>query len=238
MKSFMTTSAAAITLLASSTALAANLSIPMAFEYLALDGKEINTNMFTHKSDLELTQGTHKIAIRYHDMVEDDFSDAQTFYKSAPFIVTLEVDGDYEYQLRTPSGDYAKNPKSYVKKPQVIIKRSDKGNVNYSVQLTDLKEDSFVANLFNGGKNDNFDELSVQATSSSAAKAQAAMKPAPKAVTPVAAATVVTTATVAPAKEVAPAQTGSQAEQMLQYWWLQADEETRKEFMSWAIKQL
>ncbi|WP_252345994.1 DUF2057 family protein, partial [Shewanella indica] len=28
------------------------------------------------------------------------------------------------------------------------------------------------------------------------------------------------------------------AQQMLQYWWLQADEATRKEFMSWAIKQL
>ena len=32
--------------------------------------------------------------------------------------------------------------------------------------------------------------------------------------------------------------TPAQAEQMLQYWWLQADDKTRKEFMGWAIKQL
>ncbi|MCT7948075.1 DUF2057 domain-containing protein [Shewanella sp. SW36] len=219
-----------LVLLGSASAFAADLNIPMSFEYLALDGKKVESSVFNHKSSLELTPGTHKIAIRYHEMVEDDFSDSQTFVKSAPFIVTLDVDGDYQYYLQAAEGKVVKKPKVYAQNPQIKLTRSDKGNVNYQVVNTNLEEESFVSRLFSG--NQAVDVSGTAAAATGAAGAVVAVAPAP----------VATSATVSATSLTAPVDTSkataANPQQMLQYWWLQADEKTRKEFMSWAISQL
>ncbi|MDT3321525.1 DUF2057 domain-containing protein [Shewanella sp. SP1S2-4] len=219
-----------LVLLGSASAFAAELNIPMSFEYLALDGKKVESSVFNHKSSLELTPGTHKIAIRYHEMVEDDFSDSQTFVKSAPFIVTLDVDGDYQYYLQAAEGKVIKKPKVYAQNPQIKLTRSDKGNVNFQVVNTNLEEESFVSRLFSG--NQAVDVSGTAAAATGAAGAVVAVAPAP----------VATSATVSATSLTAPVDTSkataANPQQMLQYWWLQADEKTRKEFMSWAISQL
>ena len=219
-----------LVLLGSASAFAADLNIPMSFEYLALDGKKVESSVFNHKSSLELTPGTHKIAIRYHEMVEDDFSDSQTFVKSAPFIVTLDVDGDYQYYLQAAEGKVVKKPKVYAQNPQIKLTRSDKGNVNFQVVNTNLEEESFVSRLFSG--NQAVDVSGTAAAATGAAGAVVAVAPAP----------VTTSATVSATSLTAPLDTSkataANPQQMLQYWWLQADEKTRKEFMSWAISQL
>ena len=219
-----------LVLLGSASAFAADLNIPMSFEYLALDGKKVESSVFNHKSSLELTPGTHKIAIRYHEMVEDDFSDSQTFVKSAPFIVTLDVDGDYQYYLQAAEGKVIKKPKVYAQNPQIKLTRSDKGNVNFQVVNTNLEEESFVSRLFSG--NQAVDVSGTAAAATGAAGAVVAVAPAP----------VATSATVSATSLTAPVDTSkataANPQQMLQYWWLQADEKTRKEFMSWAISQL
>ncbi|WP_153915490.1 DUF2057 domain-containing protein [Shewanella sp. TC10] len=237
MKFSLPLSAALLALVTSSSAMAANLTIPMSFEYLALDGKEIDTNMFTHKTNLDLENGNHKIAIRYHDMIDDDFSDSQSFIKSSPFIIDITVDGDHEYLLKPIDGEFVKKPKTFAKDPQVVISRKDNGSVNYTVTQTNYQESSFISNLFSGNKGEDIDALSASATDSNT-----------KAMPVAAVATSATVAATAPASPKAkmpatadvPAgeQSSTHPEQMLQYWWLQADEETRKEFMSWAIKQL
>lgn len=241
MKFTLPLSATLLALVTSTSVMAANLSIPMSFEYLALDGKEIETNMFTHKTDLELSNGSHKIAIRYSDMVEDDFSDSQSFVKSAPFIVTINIDGDYEYQLKPADGDYVKKPKAFAKQPQVIISREDSGKVDYQVKQTDFEESSFISNLFSGNKSTDIDELAASATGSGSTVVPAAVATsATVAATSAAPAAIPATMTTknAETKVSTAAQTATNPEQMLQYWWSQADEKTRKEFMSWAIQQL
>ena len=219
-----------LVLLGSASAFAADLNIPMSFEYLALDGKKVESSVFNHKSSLELTPGTHKIAIRYHEMVEDDFSDSQTFVKSAPFIVTLDVDGDYQYYLQAAEGKVVKKPKVYAQNPQIKLTRGDKGEVNFQVVNTNLEEESFVSRLFSG--NQAVDVSGTAAAATGAAGAVVAVAPAP----------VATSATVSATSLTAPVgtskATAANPQQMLQYWWLQADEKTRKEFMSWAISQL
>lgn len=231
MKSLMPITAI-IALLGSSSALAANLNIPMSFEYLAVDGKKIDTSLFNHKADLELNNGTHKIAIRYHDMVQDDFSDSESFIKSSPFIVTLDVDGDFDYTLQPADGGIVKHPKSFAKSPEVVITRDDKGTVSYTIEQTDFTEDSFVTSLFGTGNGQDITTATKSATvgAATASKVTASTPTAPVSkAAPVAA----TNAPVASADS-----NPAHAEQMLQYWWLHADEATRKEFMSWAIKQL
>ncbi|MCS6153938.1 DUF2057 domain-containing protein [Shewanella baltica] len=219
-----------LVLLGSASAFAADLNIPMSFEYLALDGKKVESSVFNHKSSLELTPGTHKIAIRYHEMVEDDFSDSQTFVKSAPFIVTLDVDGDYQYYLQAAEGKVVKKPKVYAQNPQIKLTRGDKGDVNFQVVNTNLEEESFVSRLFSG--NQAVDVSGTAAAATGTAGAVVAVAPAP----------VATSATVSATSLTAPVDTSkataANPQQMLQYWWLQADEKTRKEFMSWAISQL
>ena len=230
MKSVMPITAL-IALLGASSAMAANLTIPMAFEYLALDGQKVESSMFNHKSDISLDNGTHKIAIRYHDMVQDDFSDSESFIKSSPFIITLAVDGNYDYQLIPAEGEVIKHPKTFAKAPQVVITRKDGGNVNYKVAQTDITEDSFVSKLFGGNSGQDIDVAAVAATSSAAVVATRTPTP-----------TITPTSSVKPATLPAtlPGNTSDadHAQQMLQYWWLHADEKTRKEFMSWAIQQL
>lgn len=230
MKSVMPITAL-IALLGASSAMAANLTIPMAFEYLALDGKQVESSVFNHKSDLNLDNGTHKIAIRYHDMVQDDFSDSESFIKSSPFIVTLAVDGDHDYQLMPAEGEVIKRPKTFAKSPQVVITRKDGGNVNYKVAQTDIKEDSFVSKLFGGNDGQDIDVAAAAATSTVAVTANNAHATAVTPTSSVEAATL-------PATLPVNASDADHAQQMLQYWWLHADDKTRKEFMSWAIQQL
>lgn len=224
----ITTVSALFALICSSSAFAANLKIPMAFEYLALDGTQIETNHFTHKADLSLSSGTHKIAIRYSDTYDDQLSDSPNFVKSSPFIVTLDVaqNGNYELQPASKIID----PKAYAKAPKVVLKSTDGSNVDYRVQQTNIQENSFMSRLFNlGGQRPEVDV---------AAAAVTAGKPVPQPVKPKQV-TQVEAMTAAPATtEANSALPQNQSAQMLQYWWQQADEKTRKEFMSWAIKQL
>ncbi|GIU08210.1 MULTISPECIES: DUF2057 domain-containing protein [unclassified Shewanella] len=226
---------ALLALCGSSAAFAADFNIPMSFEYIAVDGQEVKTSLFNHKSEIELEKGTHKIAIRYNDLVEDDFSDSETNVKSNAFIVTIDVDGDYSYQLKPADGEFVKNPKSFAKSPQVVITREDKGTVNYKVTQTNITEESFVSRLFSGNDATDVDAAAAVATGAAVASVPTAPVSKPS---PAAAATMPAVAATSPTAPATSAEDAAKAEQMLQYWWLHADEQTRKEFMSWAIKQL
>ena len=226
---------ALLALCASSAAFAADFNIPMSFEYIAVDGKEIKTSLFSHTSEIELDKGTHKIAIRYNDLVEDDFSDSETNVKSKAFIVTINVDGDYSYQLSPADGEFVKKPKSFAKSPQVVVTREDKGEVSYKVTQTNITEESFVSRLFSGNDATDVDAEAAVATGAAVATASTPTAPVSKP-SPAAAATM--PAIAAETAPVTSTDDAAKAEQMLQYWWLHADEKTRKEFMSWAIKQL
>lgn len=229
---------ALLALVGSTSVFAANLTIPMSFEYLALDGQKVQSSVFNHKADLSLTNGTHKIAIRYSDMIEDDFSDSQSFVKSTPFILTIDVDGDHQYQLRPIDGEFVRKPKEFAKNPQIVISRKDKGTVSYQVTQTNIQEESFMSRLFTGNSNANAEKNIVAVTSSNPTVAAAAVAPSVAANNTQTSAVIQATQTTQVAPKATPSQPDARAEQMLQYWWLQADEQTRKEFMSWAIKQL
>lgn len=241
-------------LLGSSVLSAAELHIPMAFEYLALDGRKVERSMVMHKSELELTPGYHEIAMRYNDMVELDMPDTPENVKSNAFIITLDVSGDADYYLKPAGGDVIRNPQEFAEAPSVVITREDGSPVDYRLTLTDIKQREFDTHLY--GKT-----LSPEAQAQAAAAAAAASStqlvpqassrpvdpmssaavesnPGPSAATM---AEVDVTASSAAAAAVEPDQdTGRTATpgEMLQLWWQRADEQTRKEFLGWAIKQL
>ncbi|MBV7315950.1 DUF2057 domain-containing protein [Shewanella sp. NIFS-20-20] len=233
MKYLMPTTALA-SLFFAANAMASSLEIPLNFEYLALDGKEISTNSFKHQAQLELDAGTRKIAIRFHDMVQDQFSDSQSFVKSSPFIITLDVLQDTNYQLAPATALAQKDPQQYAQSPAITITSNNHSAVDYQYVLTSFEEPSFFNRLFSGGQSSNTANDIAAATSITTSAAIEASEPQVSTYqTTVAAQTTAASA----ASKPAPAES-ARAEQMLQYWWLQADEQTRKEFMSWAIKQL
>jgi uncharacterized protein YccT (UPF0319 family) len=166
-------------------------------------------------------------------VVDDSFSDSQSFVKSTPLIVTLTVDGDHQYLLQPADGDIIKNPKAFAKKPQINIKRQDNAAVTYNVEQTNFTENSFITSLFNNKNQHDIETLSASATGDGSQPIQAlAVKSDIESATM--SAPIIAAVPAATAQKPTPAQ----AEQMLQYWWLQADDKTRKEFMGWAIKQL
>lgn len=230
---------AMLVLTVSISAFAADLKIPMEFEYLALDGKKIQSNSFLHKSTLKFDHGTHKIAVRYNDLVKDDFGDNRSFIKSSPFIITINVDGDHHYLLRPGEGKIIRNPKNFAKDPKVKISRSDGGPVSYQVFNTDLEEESFLSRLFSGNQTQDIagnvatatnTGVSLAATGSVATIAAQTPETKPDAVAATSPIAVAESHNANQNADVNP-------QRMLQYWWLQADEKTRKEFMRWAFSQ-
>lgn len=213
-----------ITLLSVHSVVAATFSIPMEFEYIAIDGKPIKTNSFKHKAKLTITAGQHKIALRYKDLIRENYSDSETFVQSSPFIVTLTTSKNSHYEL-VPKGNQISDPKNYAKAPKINIISSDNKSINYTVTHTNVKESSFIGRLFNGQDNHVDPKvLATELTSLTPKNTQNSSIQMPSSVnsshinnTPASA---------------------TQSAKMLQYWWQQADPQTQKEFMSWAIKQL
>lgn len=219
-----------LVLLGSASAFAADLNIPMEFEYLALDGKKVPSSTFRHKSRLEFGLGTHKIAVRYQDMVKDDFGSDESLIKSAPLIITIKADGDHHYELSPAEGKVIRNPRAFAKDPAINITRSDNGPVSYQVVNTNWEEESFVSRLFSGNQEQDIAGSAISATGTVAKDAA----PMPAGQSGASAATLPTAATeIDRGKQSA----DIDPQQMLQYWWSQADAKTRKAFMDWVGSQ-
>jgi uncharacterized protein YccT (UPF0319 family) len=209
---------------------AENLNIPMVFEFLALDGQKVERSLVSHKSDLALTPGDHEIAIRYSDMVEGDITDTPESVKSAPFIITLQVEQGAEYLLRPAGGVRIREPFEFAKAPEIEITRTDGAQVTYSFTQTDISQRDFDTKLYG-------ERLAPAAT---VAAAPAAAEAAAQGVPAGGAAEEIYALDVVGDKEVTAVEGGQGAspEQMLRLWWERADEQTRKDFLGWAIKQL
>lgn len=218
MNKLLSTSALAA-LLTAGSAFSGTLTIPMEFEYLALDGKPIETNLFSHKSELNLTQGNHKIAIRYHDMVDDPFSDSQSFIKSAPFIISLDATKSGEYKLEPKSGSIIKKPNNFAQNPEVVITSLNNVPVNFQIEHTEIEESGFISKLFNKSESStNPKQVATEYTSLAKSPDN--------------------TNTNHHINHKQNTKNENMTSQMLHHWWQQADEQTRKEFMRWAITQL
>lgn len=220
-----------IALFGASAVSAANMKIPMAFEYLALDGQKVKKSVFMHKSKLKLSPGQHEIALRYHDMVESEVSDTDEDVKSPAFIITLNVTDGADYYLEVGGNGEIDDPREFALAPDVVVTRKGGGKVDYKLTHTDIEEKSFNIQLYGQSPEQQKPAL-VSHNAPTTAAAAAQYTPEPELVsTPVGA----TTAAAAPAPATG---TTATPEQMLHLWWQRADEKTRKEFLSWAVQQL
>jgi len=219
MKTTISTALAISGALASSSLSAASLTIPMAFEFIALNGQMLERSIVFHNEELEFAPGHHEIAMRYYDMVESNVSDTPESVESAAFIVTLDATDDGDYVLAPAVGEVIRNPQEFALAPQVVITREDGRAAEYTFTQTDV-DSHFSTRLY--------------------AATVVPTEAAPAAPAPSASVDVIEDATVsAPAPELPPVDTsGASSADMLRLWWQRADEKTRKDFLNWAINQL
>lgn len=219
MKTAVTTALAISAALASSSLSAASLRIPMAFEFIALNGQMLERSIVFHNDELEFAAGHHEIAMRYYDMVESNVSDTPESVESAAFIITLDATDDGNYVLAPAVGDVIRNPNEFAQAPQVVITHEDGNAAEYTFTQTDV-DSHFSTRLY-------------AATAVPTAAAPAAPSPS-------ASVDVVEDATAsASVPELPPVDTsGASSADMLRLWWQRADEKTRKDFLNWAINQL
>ncbi|GAA5188970.1 DUF2057 domain-containing protein [Ferrimonas gelatinilytica] len=211
---------------------AASLTIPLEFEFLAVNGEPIGTSMFKHKDNLNLVPGENRVALRYKDLVRETLGDGHSRVNSNPFVITFTIGAEEKYHLAAASAirdlDQARR---FADNPQVVL-TDGKGNpMEFAMALTQ-GEDPGLLERMTGSDGPDLEEQAIAATATGGALAAAAdtqsasaepfkadSKPSEAATAPV---------TADPANP----------EAMLKYWWQQADEPTRKAFMSWAVQQL
>ncbi|MFI3245921.1 MAG: DUF2057 family protein [Ferrimonas sp.] len=251
---------AALLFAVSPTLFAAELQIPLEFEFVAINGNNVNNNFFSHNGSEPLQVGTNKVALVYNDLIRDNIGDSHSKIKSAPFVVTFQAQADQNYQLQAAIEiDNVKTARQFAQDPQVLIQTSNGSNIPVEVALTDAQPQG----IFNQLSNNNSAIVAtggtvtptVTAASATALTTAATQTPQTpemdnnkpmkmlqywwqesgadvhNAFTGWAVQHLNTTQTVAP-------QHDDQAQSMLQYWFIKADESTRKQFLSWAFQNM
>ncbi|SHH28180.1 DUF2057 domain-containing protein [Ferrimonas marina] len=236
--------AVAAALILSPAAWADTLRIPMELTYVGLNGEKVSTSLFSHKSKVELQDGVNRVALKYNDLVPESIGDGHEKVESNPFVIELQASGGQEYTVALASRiRNIRDAKAFAEAPKVVITDRQGNEVAFNQNLTEGDDPNlFDRMLGEPAPGQTVEQVAIAATAvgtaavatSSAASAPAAVATtAPAAAAPVAAAPVATEAAAQ-----APAAANPQAEAMLKYWWEQADEQTRKAFMSWAITQM
>lgn len=209
---------------------AARLDLPQEVIVQAVNGKDLGMQLFGNKDYLELAPGSHRIAVKYKDLFEM-MGDNHEVVASDPVLLAFELPAEGSYRLTFDKPKELAQARAFAKAPKFQVVDA-KGTPLPQQSLTQEERDSLWQATLGGGS-----------TTSDAAKMTAA--PQTTAVTPATA-----TAAVAPAAAAAPAAVVSapaiapsahgaatdaaqrMTAEQLNYWWSQADSETRAAFLN------
>ncbi|MFT6984228.1 MAG: hypothetical protein ACJAT7_000014 [Psychromonas sp.] len=192
-----------LSLFISISACAGTLSIPKEFEFIALNGNEVENSLFSKKTRLTVAPGAHKIALLYKNTVRDDIGNGSTRVISEPIIISLVAEEGENYQI---SSRYKikslSDAKAFIKDPQINVKNEQGDLASYTMHQAKIDSRGVLGNMIKK-KEDNLQTIALLET--------AIKRDDDKETTP---------------------------QKMLHHWWEQADAETQKEFISWAVKQI
>jgi hypothetical protein len=196
---------------------AAELEIPRDFEFLAVDGRDLDGWFGTSRS-IDLTPGRHKIALKYSGTVPDENPRLQDFISSEPLLLTLEVEGNHHYTL-VPHPSMEQNPREYAKNPKIKVVRDDRGPTSFDVALLVERTQSKLERITqNYDSNENTKPASdMERLTSPESQRRIATQ-------------------VSSIPTPATGSSESPAAGMLNYWWNQADQATRERFLKQILK--
>lgn len=176
---------------------AAKLSFSEELIPLKLGERTIEHSLFSRKDNFELAAGTYLIEVKYKDLYEIDYDSHQTI-ESEPFVVKVVVDdAEASYAVSMPRAEDISGAKQYVANPFVEISK----NQQAAVRVYPLTQKELYTQATNPITVAPAQPNNVQPTNTISA-----VKPAPKAAHPDAAA-------------------------MLEFWWQQASPAQRAAFL-------
>jgi uncharacterized protein YccT (UPF0319 family) len=97
--------------------LAAEVTVPASLQILDIDGQPQNA---AH-TDLQLSNGTHVLVVRYRDLFADSADDSGAWVTSEPLYLNLAIKDQQPVQLHIPVIDNASAAKTYLHQPYLTV---------------------------------------------------------------------------------------------------------------------
>ncbi|MFC0309854.1 DUF2057 domain-containing protein [Gallibacterium trehalosifermentans] len=199
------------------SSLAATVKVTPNISLLAIDGEKVKSSLTKSQSSFNISDNaTHQVVVRVSEVVNNG-SD-KTLFESNPIIVTFQS-GDQDLVITAPRLDNMRNANLFTKNPKIIVKTAtdqEVGTKQDILQQSGIFPDTRVA-----------EDLAEYNASQGVAAVPNLVSVSMPAALPTAAGTKATKAKITVQGE-------NVAEQMLQYWYQQADKETQARFLKWA----
>ncbi|MCK3657502.1 hypothetical protein A4G18_01890 [Pasteurellaceae bacterium Pebbles2] len=218
---FRLAAVAVTALFASSASLAGVVTSSSNIDFLAIDGQKASKTLLKDVRSFNINDNnTHQVVVRVSELVREG-SD-RTLFESDPIIVTFQGSSE-DLQISAPRLSNEREAAQFKDKPVITVKSA-------SGKVLETKQDYLKQEGFLPGVNlvDNLSDYN----SSGAVAAVPALA---TATMPAAMATVGANGKVQKGKITV--QGENAAEQMLQYWYQQADKETQQRFLNWVKNQ-
>ncbi|CNK93134.1 Uncharacterized protein conserved in bacteria (DUF2057) [Yersinia enterocolitica] len=208
----------------SASALATTLKLAPEIDLLVVDGKNMSGSLLKGADSLELNSGQHQILFK---VAKPLLTDPKVLYASPPLVVVFNTRNTRSVAIKLPVIDTERDGNKFSKNPTFQLIGDDgrplsvRHDVLHQENLNNAATLETAMAIYNVGKY-------------SASVPSFATIP-PSTVSAVPGTTIAVAGTNATQKTTR-LQGENVAEQMLQYWFLQADAETQQRFLIWAKK--
>ncbi|MEH8063123.1 DUF2057 domain-containing protein [Gallibacterium anatis] len=201
----------------SMSSLAATVTVTPNISLLAIDGEKAKSSLTKSQNSFNINDNNkHQVVVRVSEVV-DNGSD-KTLFESDPIIVTFQA-GNQDLVISAPRLDNMRNANMFAKDPKITVKTSADQTVASKQDIlkqTGIFPDTRIA-----------EDLAEYNASQGVAAVPNLVSVSMPAAIPTAAGAKTTKAKITVQGE-------NVAEQMLQYWYQQADKETQARFLKWA----
>ncbi|KGQ32265.1 MULTISPECIES: curli polymerization inhibitor CsgI-related protein [Gallibacterium] len=201
----------------SMSSLAATVTVTPNISLLAIDGEKAKSSLTKSQNSFNINDNNkHQVVVRVSEVV-DNGSD-KTLFESDPIIVTFQA-GNQDLVISAPRLDNMRNANMFAKDPKIVVKTSADQTVASKQDIlkqTGIFPDTRIA-----------EDLAEYNASQGVAAVPNLVSVSMPAAIPTAAGAKATKAKITVQGE-------NVAEQMLQYWYQQADKETQARFLKWA----
>lgn len=212
---------AAAALLTSTASFAGVVTASSNIDFLAIDGQKPSKNLLKETKSFNVNDNnTHQVVVRVSEVVRSG-SD-RSLFESDPIVVTFKGSNE-DIQISAPRLDNERDANQFKHNPQITVQTAS-GKVIETKQEY-LKQEGFLPGV-------NLVENLSEYNNSGAV---AAVPSFATAAMPATFATMGANGKISKGKITV--QGENAAEQMLQYWYQQADAETQKRFLNWAKNQ-
>lgn len=211
----------AATLLASTASFAGVVTSSSNIDFLAIDGQKASKSLLKETRSFNINDtNTHQVVVRVGEIVRSG-SD-RTLFESDPIVVTFQGSNE-DIQISAAKLSNERDVESFKANPKITVKTAS--GTELPTKQEYLKQEGFLPNV----------NLVENLSDYNSSGAPAAVANLATATMPAAVATVGANGKVQKGKVTV--QGENAAEQMLQYWYQQADKETQQRFLNWVKKQ-